>query len=500
MEYEKKIEKRRIKPNTSTILEGVSWTTFATIVQTGFAFIVRLVLARLLVPEHFGIIGMAVVFTGLVSAFNELGLSAALIQYKEGKLKDIHYHSAFWVNVFVSIIIFLLICILIGPFAAWFYNKPLLYPVTVVLSLPILINPLNVINKSILFRSLKFKLVNIAVSLSVIVSGIAGISMAMFGAGVWSIAFQGVFASLIVTPLMWYFSKWKPKISFSKKAFKEIFDFGAYFTANNVMVYFVKNIDYLLIGRLLGAEMLGIYTLAFLLTDIFRAKIMGILNTVLFPVYSKIQDDVSKVSNYYLKVLKYNTTIIFPLMTLQICFAESIVLLMFGEKWLKAVFPLQMLALAVMIHASMGTVSTVMRSIGYVKLDFYIYFIKSLLFTMPAIVIGIILGDINGVSIAIFADRLVSFFIRSYFVNKLLKVRFFLIIKSILPAFLGSIGVYVLSRIFYLFNLPPNNIIMLIIYLFIGLLVYILIVIRFFKKEKNMFKNIVKQKLMRRTS
>lgn len=467
----------------SQILKATTWNIIAVLFRDGFRFIVRLILVRLILPEEFGLIGMAVVFTGLVETINELGLGAALIQRKESNLKEIHFNTAFWSTIIFNAISFLVMGLLIAPLVSNFYNEPLLKLIIIILCIPILLKPLALIHRVKLIRDIHFKPIAIIESIGSVVAGISGIIMALFGMGIWSIAFQGTVAALVTIPLMWIVKPWVPSRSFLWEAFKDIFNFGFFVLVKKLIVFFVGNIDYLIIGKLMGSYFVGIYTLAFTLTDIFRRQLMSIVNKVMFPVYSKVQHDPSLAGRYYLKVVKYNSLLIFPIMACMFAYANAFIILFFGEKWSEAILPLQMLSIAVMLHVATGSLSTVLSGMGKVKVDFTIYIIKTFVIIVPSLLIMINYWGIIGAGVAILVSKALSLIINIILAHRYVSVNKCEMIKTVIPATMGSLVIIAISFLLRVAWKYPDNIWLLASYAFVGLIAYAITVYPFIKNE-----------------
>jgi O-antigen/teichoic acid export membrane protein len=431
------------------IISGIGWTFAQLLVERGFGFVAKLILARLLLPEYFGIIGMAVVFTGLINTINDLGMAAALIQYKQERLRRIHYDTVFWLSTLFSIGTFLLLLVAIGPFAAWFYDEPLLTLVVPAIGISVCLNPLNLVHRVQLTRELRFKALGIISSIASVVGGVGAIFLALLGAGVWSIVAQSVLATLVSIPLMWRTTRWWPRLQFSKEALQDVFSFGVYDTLVRTAVFLTKNIDYLLIGKLLGANLLGIYTLAFLLTDTFRQQLMGILNKVMFPVYGQLQDNVDSIKRYYVQVIKYNTLAVGLFMVIFLLYAAPLLNLLFGSEWEQAAFPLQAMAIASIIHAIGGTSAAVLKGIGRVDLDFKMYMVKTVLITIPVFFIGVYFYGINGAAVAVVIHKLASRFMYQYQLKRLVGVSEYDVWLAAKPTLLALVAAAPIALVVY---------------------------------------------------
>jgi O-antigen/teichoic acid export membrane protein len=394
------------------------------LVNKSFGFVIKVVLARILFPEEFGIVGMALVFTSFVEVFNDLGFGAALIQKKDSKLSPAHFHTAFWTGIGWSLIMFLSMVFLISPLAAQFYNQQVLESIIPVLSLGILSSPINLVQKAILLRNLDFKKVAFIENTSAIVSGILSLILAFAGMGVWSLVFNSLATFVIAIPLYLKATTWVPRMIWTQDAFKDIFGFGIYTTGTNLANNLINKADYLLIGKLMTASALGAYTLAFVLTDTFRSQLMSIMNKVMYPIYGKAQDDQPTMKRYYLNVVKYNSLIINPIMGILFVLSDPIIVDFFGLKWNETIIPLRIISLSVIFHMMVNSNTVLIRGMGKVKLEFMIQLFKALFLFLPAITFGVYYYGIIGAAYAILFNKIISVFIAQIYLKKLVDITY----------------------------------------------------------------------------
>lgn len=199
-----------------------------------------MILARLLSPDDFGLLAMATVFVNFAMIFGEMGISSALIQKQD--THDRHYYSAFWLNVVTGAFL-TLIFISLSPFIAWFYKKPQLQPILMVISINFFISSFVVIQQMFLTKEMDFKRLAVRDILAVVVAGGIGIYLAYHGFGVWSLVCQSITFTLLNAILLWIVSPWRPKFSFAMQDIKDIFNFSANLTGFNIVNYFARNID-----------------------------------------------------------------------------------------------------------------------------------------------------------------------------------------------------------------------------------------------------------------
>ena len=413
-----------MKVSSKKIASGVGWVAISSLGNQGLRLVVKLVLARLLLPEHYGLIGMAVVFTNFIKMISEFGMGAALIQRKEEDLTEAHYVTAFWTNIGVALVGYAIVALILSPIAVWFYDEPILSSLLPVIAISIVLDAFYLIPKVKLSRRLEFRSQAIINIVAVIVAGTVSIYLAFVGYGVWALAFNSIIVSVISGILYFVVVRWVPTTSFSKPAFMGLFSFGGYVLIERIFYFLTNNIDYLLIGKLIGKEALGVYTLSFILTDTFRTKVMNIFNKVLFPAYSSMQGDGKELKKYYLGVVQLNANILIPIMVIFIALAEPIILVGFGDEWLGTVAPLRILSLSVIIHAISGTVSTVIKSTGRADLIVKINTSLTLLVTVPAIAVGAIYFGIVGAAWGVVIYKTIGLLVYQHYIQKIIGVPF----------------------------------------------------------------------------
>ncbi|WP_347158211.1 lipopolysaccharide biosynthesis protein [Pontibacter chitinilyticus] len=427
-------------------VSGIFWNFVQLGVNKFFGFAIKLVLAKLLFPEQFGLVGMAAVFTSFVQVFNDLGIGSALVQRKEDKLREAHYHTAFWTGVVWSVAIYLIIAFAVAPLAAIFYHQPMLRSIIPVLSIGVLSSPVNLVHRAQLTKRMDFKKLAFISNASTAFSGVLALGLAYMGAGVWALVFNSVATFLVAMPLFFRATHWTPKLIWEKQAFKDVFGFGVYSTGTNFVNTLVANIDYLLIGKLLSATALGVYTLAFVLTDTFRDQLTTLINKVMFPIYGQKQDDLVSLKKYYLQVVRYNSMVIYPIMVFLIVLGRPLILHVYGAKWGASVMPLKLLAASVMIHLLANSHLTLIRGLGHAKLGMNMQFLKASIY-VPTISLGIYQFGIVGAAWAYVFNKVIEVIIAQYYLKRFIDVRFidlFTSMKAPLSATLVSLLVSLL--------------------------------------------------------
>jgi O-antigen/teichoic acid export membrane protein len=348
-------------------LSGLGWNGATQILGAVLQLGISVILARLLSPRDFGLIGMILVFTGFASSLSEMGLGASLVQQRT--ISDRHLNTVFWVNVAAGTFLTTLFG-LSAPLIARFYQEPVLRLLTATVALNLILSSLNVVQNALLVRSLNFRTKFWIESVSILISGIVGISMAFSGAGVWSLVGQSMTSTAIQVVVMWRLSSWRPKFSFDLSAFKELMHFGGNLVGSGIFHYWGRNIDKLIIGRLLGSSALGIYTLADKLMRLPVSNVTDMTSAVMFPALSAMQNDVESVKRTYLRATRMIALLTFPMMTGLIILAEPTILSVYGEKWQEAVGIVQVLCLSGMAQSIYFTGGWIFLSQGRTDIVF----------------------------------------------------------------------------------------------------------------------------------
>jgi O-antigen/teichoic acid export membrane protein len=352
-------------------------------------------LARLLAPDDFGLVAIAMVIITLLTLVEHLGTGAALVQRAE--LTPTLQSTLFWFNTFVAgILAFALV--FSAPLLAFFFQEPALTEILRVLALSILLVGLSIVHRAILKRRMAFKsLAYIDIS-SIAVGAVTGISAALAGLEAWSLVYQTIAISSTATILLWYFSKWRPTFIFSWNDLKSVAKYSLNLSVAQLFSYLIRNADYLLIGKFLGSHALGFYTLGYKFLLYPLQNISGVINKVLFPAYSRLQNDDARFRQAYLQAVGGIAFAVFPMMLGLFIVAEPLVLFVLGERW-EPIIPL------VMIFSVMGIWQSVNTNVGNIymakgRTDWMMrWTVFASIITVTAFIIGLRWGVI-GVAMA----------------------------------------------------------------------------------------------------
>ncbi len=318
------------------------WSVTERFGNQGIQFLIGLMLARLLMPEDYGLLGMLLVFISIAQVFVDGGFSAALIRRKE--VSDRDYSTVFWFNLGVALLCYLLI-FTASPFIADFYDEPLLAPLAKVVALNIIINAFGMIQKTLLTKKLDFKTqarINIA---SILISGIIGIIAAWRGYGVWALVIQNIAKNLLVNAGFWLQSSWRPKRVFSQTSFHELFGFGSKLLLSSLINAVSENLYAIIIGKLYNAKSLGFYTRANQFQKLPVSSIYGAIGVVSYPVLAELKDEPAKLREAYRSMIRMVAWCLFPVMVILGAVAEPMVRIVLTDKWLPCVPLLQILCI-----------------------------------------------------------------------------------------------------------------------------------------------------------
>ena len=428
----------------SQLLHGVAWNFIEKVLMRGASFIIGIILARLLSPSDFGLIGMLAIFVAISNVFIEGGLAKALIQRKD--CKDIDFSTAFVANVGMSLMIYVVL-FLTAPLIADFYDEPILTDITRILSLNFVLGSFNIVQRAKLMANVDFKSLAQINVISTIVSGIIGIAMAFYGWGVWSLVGQTLCSTIVLLLLFPFYSKWRPSIKFSPNSFRQLFGFGSKLIATGVYSVILNNISTICIGRFYKSNQLGFYTRASQFSEIISSTMFDVLGNVTFPVLSHLQDDREKLVLVYRKSLFITAMLIFPMMILCALLSRPMVIILLTEKWLPCVVLMQWLFLARMFTPlsaiNMNILNAVGRSDLFMKLDFSK---APLVLIVLAITIPI---SVEAITIGSFCTSFICFFINAYLPGRLFGYGAIKMIRDWRYIFL-SLGAMVLAVLTYL--------------------------------------------------
>ncbi len=400
------------------------------------------------------------VFISVAGAASELGIGEALIQRKDDDEVKPMFSTAFWSGIVWGLGLYLLMSFVVGPFASYFYEEPLLIKIIPALSIGIFLKPFTTIHMVILTRQMNFKKIAKAFNTASLIAGIIAIAAAYLDYGVWALVINNVLAAGLTLPLLVKSTKWIPSWEWKKLYFKEIFGFGVYSSSTRIFSTITYNIDNLMIGKMLGASFLGAYTLAFSLTENLRQMLSSVLNKVMYPVFGKNQDDKLKLKGYFLKIINLNALAIYPIMAFFLLFAKEIVLTLFGDKWEMTIVPLQILSIAMMIHLLVNSFTSIIRGLGKPKLEMKIIIGLNIFILLPGLYFGIKYFGLVGATCAVVTHKIGLVISAVIILNKEIDLGFAEIFKAVRNPILLITACVIIMELIYHFTGLKNIIVL----------------------------------------
>jgi O-antigen/teichoic acid export membrane protein len=414
-------------------LSGLGWSAASQMLGQSLQLVITAILSRLLSPREYGLLGMVVVFTGFAANFSDLSLGASIIQKRD--VSERHLNSVFWLNVLVGGLLTLAF-VLAAPVVARFYGEPSLKLLTAVVAINFILNSVNVVQSALLQKSLNFRAKFWANIAAIIVSGSIALTMVFTGAGIWSLVAQLLVATAVGTIVTWRLSSWRPTLSFDLSAIKELARFSNHLLGFNIINYWSRNIDKLVIGRVMGSAPLGIYSLASRLMQLPLTNVTDITQNVMFPALSAMQEDTELIRRVYLRGTRLIALFTFPMMIGLSALAEPTILTIYGDKWRAAIGIVQILCFAGLSQSVYNTASWIFLSSGQTK----IYFRLGAYATLVRVV-GIIIGirwGIMGAAWAYFLGGFLIWYPTWAAAGRLIHISFIKLIRNLTGPFLCS--------------------------------------------------------------
>lgn len=418
----------------SKILSSLFWKLMERGGTQGIQFIVQIVLARLLSPKDFGTIAIVMVFVSVAQVFVQSGFNTALIQKKEVDRDD--FSSVFYLSLFVALILYVILYIS-SPFLAYYYRDPILEPVLRVIGITFFFGAFNSIQNALVARNMSFKKLFLSSIGAILISGFLGISTAYMGFGVWALVIQQLSNAILITVIMWFTVKWRPKLSFSFKKVRILFSFGWKLLVSSLLNVTYMEIRTLLIGRIYTPSVLGYYNRGQQFPKVIVTNIDGSIQSVMLPTLSAYQDNKKRIKEMMRRAIVTSSFLIFPIMFGMMAIAEPLVKIILTDKWIPAVPFMQIfcISFALMpIHtANLQAINAMGRSDIFLKLEITkkIIGIIILAATIPFGVYSIALGEV--------LIGIISTFINAYPNKNILDYSYKEQMIDIMPPFLMAL-------------------------------------------------------------
>lgn len=419
----------------SKAVKGVGWSTTEMILRYGVSFVIGIILARILSPDEYGLIGILMIFVTLFEIIVDGGFAHALIRKQNAK--EIDYCTVFYINLLLSLLMAGILYLSAPPIAIYFEREELI-PLTKALSPIVIINALAIVQRVQLTKKIDFKSQAIITFISALVSGGIGIFMAKGGYGVWALVGQQLSYSGINTILLWSFNKWWPGFHFSWVSFHEMWSFGWKLLLGSLFNSLSGQLYSAVIGKIYAPATLGQYTRGSQFVNMASSNISSVVAKVSYPVLSVIQDDQDKLKISYQRLIRTTALPTFVLLMGMCAMAKPLLLALLGPKWDEAPAYMQILCLSMLVNPLQRLNINALLVKGRSDLNLRINIVNNLLMAVP-----IIIGIFINIYWMLFADALRNYFayyLNAYYNKYLLGYSFIDQLKDIIPSFLVAFG------------------------------------------------------------
>ena len=421
------------KNKSQPVISNFLWRFAERCGAQGVSFVVSIVLARLLVPEDYGLIALVTVFTSILQVFVDSGLGTALIQKENAD--DIDFSTVFYFNIIFCCILYVLL-FFCAPWISEFYGKPELTLIIRVLGLTLVISGMKNIQQAFISRNMMFKRFFYATLVGTIMAAIIGIIMAYSGFGVWALVMQGLVNASIDTLILWITVKWYPKKVFSFARLKVLFSFGWKLLCSRLLETVYQDIRQLIIGKFYSSADLGFYNRGKQFPNLIIVNINTSIDSVLLPVMAKEQNDAETLKRMMSRSIKTSTYIIMPMMVGLAACGESLIRLLLTEKWLECVPYMTVFCLYYALQpihtANLNAIKAMGRSDIFLKLEI-IKKIVGLVLLVATMKYGVM-----AMAYSLLVSGILGQIINAWPNSKLLNYNYFEQVKDILPSVLLS--------------------------------------------------------------
>ena len=468
-------------------VKGVFWSSVERFSVQGIQFLVMIIMARLLTPKDYGLVGMVAIFIAVAQSLVDSGFSQALIRKQNRTETD--NSTVFYFNIVVGILLYLIL-FAIAPWIAKFYDSPELTTLMRVVCLSVVFNSFVVVQRALLTVNIDFKTQAKASLTAAIVSGIVGVGMAYSGFSYWSIVAQQLVNLGLNTLLLWLFARWRPRWIYSWNSFRELFTFGSKLMASGLLDVVYRNMYLLVIGKVFTASSLGYYTRASQFAEFPSSNLTSIMQRVTYPVLCQIQNDDERLALIYRRFLRVSAFLIFPLLAGLSAVAEPFILLLLKEQWLFASTLLQIICFGMMwypIHSiNLNLLQVKGRSDLFLKLEIIkkIIAVIILCITVPMGLVAMCVGQIF--------SSIICLIINTHYTGKLIQVGFLRQMQDLLPTLVLSLTMWgvVYSTISFL----TGSLLQLITGIVVGVIYYIVFAFLFRFPELKELLSIIRRK------
>ena len=452
---DKKLDLRVEESLSERVVKGGFWVFSLRLIERGFSLVRLIILARLLSPNDFGLLGISLLALSILGVFTQTGFESALIQRKENTEK--YLNSAWTVQIIRGLFLFSVLFI-ISPLVGGFFNTPRASLIIRFLALTQILGAFKNIGIIYFTKELEFNKKFVYSFVSSLVDIIVSVSLAFILRNVWALVWgllAGSFTSLILSYIL---SSYRPRIEFNLEKIKELFSFGKWILGSNILIFFVTQGDDIFVGKLLGPLALGLYQMAYRFSNMPATEITHVISQVTFPAYSKMQDNLPRLRESYLRVLQLTAFLAFPIAGLIFILAPDFTRLFLGEKWMPMVPAMQVLCIFGATRSIAATIGPLLYSVGRPK-------IQSKLSSLQLLAMLIIIYPLTvkwgilGASLGVVIPNILVLILVMAELKDIIKLSYkdFLISISSVLVTLFIIAFLILIKQYFRLNVNPSN-------------------------------------------
>ena len=431
-------------------IKGTMWSAIDNVAQFGVQFVVSIVLARLLSPDDYGLIGIITIFTTVCTTIINGGFSNALIRTQ--KPTDEDYNTAFLCNLLMSILLYAIV-FLCSPLIAAFFNRQELVALTRVSSFTMIIGALAIVQQTRLTKRIDFKTQTKITLIASILSGIVGIALALLDYGVWALVVQGIVVQMFRTVLIWFFNLWVPSLRFCNEGFNRLFGFGWKMMASGILDSLWTQLYQVIVGKFYSPATLGQYTRAKQFSTMFSSNLTMVIQRVTYPVLSDIQNEKERMVAAYRKIIKTTMFMTFALMFALGAVSEPLLYCLIGPKWHEAATYLPWICLIGSLYPLHAINLNMLQVQGRSDLFLGLEIIKKIIGIVP-LMIGAFIGIFPMLYTSVFTS-IICYFLNAYFPGKLLGYSSWMQVKDVALSFVISMIMAV--AVYLMKYLPLSN-------------------------------------------
>lgn len=465
-------------------IKGVGWSAADAFLGQGITFLVGLVLARILSPEEYGLIGICLIFTTVLNGVVDSGFSSALIRKKDATNDD--FNTMFITNLVISFVLYIGLYFA-SPYIATFFDRTELTPLIRVLGVVLIINALSITQNTILTKRIDFKTKTKVSLISATISGVVGIAMAYSGFGVWALISQVLTKQLLYTICLWIFNRWWPNFTFSSESFRYMWGFGSKMMLSGLLDNIWKQLYQVVVGKFYSPATLGQYSRSKEYANIFSANLTSIVQRVSYPALAEIQDDKSRMIAAYRKVIKVTMFVTCVCMISIGAVAEPLIYCLIGPKWHEAATYLPLICITMSLYPLHAINLNMLQIQGRSDIFLYLDIIKKIIGIAP-LAMGVFM-NIYWMLTGSIVTGVISFFLNSYYTGKRLGYTSWMQLRDVSTSY--AVAFTIAIAVYFLKYLPLSYWAILPIQIVIGVSVGIIVCERLQLTEYKEIKNII---------